>query len=287
MVQCNSVSGSMLDAFAVPKWVTGIVLAAATAAVVIGGIKSIGRVTGILVPAMICIYVGLALFILVLHVADIPDALALIFREAFSGKAGAGGFLGAAMMMALREGVRRGLFSNESGLGSSPIAAAAARTSCPSTQALVSMTQTFIDTICVCTLTGLVIIVTGAVDSGEVGVNMTQAGFADGLGSDLGRMAVAVCLALFAFSTVIGWSYYGERSLVFLVGEWALKPYRLVWVIAAFFGASIDKVESVWHLADIFNGLMAFPNLVALLLLTPVIMAETRKYFHGLKCNDV
>jgi AGCS family alanine or glycine:cation symporter len=281
LVQSNQLAHSVQDAFGVERWATGVVLMALTALVILGGIKSIGRVTGFLVPVMIVFYVGTALVILAMNIERIPDALALVFRHAFTPTAGVGGFLGATLMITLREGVARGLFSNESGLGSSPIAAAAARTKDPTTQALVSMTQTFIDTICVCTLTGLVIVVTGVWDCGLKDAPLTQEAFATGIGSDLGRVIVSVGLVLFAFSTVIGWSYYGERSVLYLAGERAIRPYRYVWVVVVGLAAVIDKVDSVWHFADIANSFMAFPNLLGLLLLTPVIVSETRTYFEA------
>jgi len=285
LVQSNQVAQSVHDAFAVPKWCTGLVLMAFTALVILGGIKSIGRVTGVLVPVMIVFYMGTAFVILILKVDQIPDAFGLIFRHAFTPTAGLGGFTGAVLMQTLREGVARGLFSNESGLGSSPIAAAAARTKDPATQALVSMTQTFIDTLCVCTLTGLVIIVTGAWDSGLKDAPLTQEAFATGIGSDLGRIIVSVGLVLFAFSTVIGWSYYGERSVLYLAGERAIKPYRYTWVLVVGLAAIIEKVDSVWAFADVANGFMAFPNLLCLLLLTPVIVRETRSHFDRQKAG--
>jgi AGCS family alanine or glycine:cation symporter len=281
LVQSNQLAHSVQDAFGVERWATGVVLMALTALVILGGIKSIGRVTGFLVPVMIVFYVGTALVILAMNIERIPDALALVFRHAFTPTAGVGGFLGATLMITLREGVARGLFSNESGLGSSPIAAAAARTKDPTTQALVSMTQTFIDTICVCTLTGLVIVVTGVWDCGLKDAPLTQEAFATGIGSDVGRVIVSVGLVLFAFSTVIGWSYYGERSVLYLAGERAIRPYRYVWVVVVGLAAVIDKVDSVWHFADIANSFMAFPNLLGLLLLTPVIVSETRTYFEA------
>ncbi|MBN2490057.1 MAG: sodium:alanine symporter family protein [Planctomycetes bacterium] len=281
LVQSNQIAQSVEDAFGVPRWATAVTLMALTAMVILGGIKSIGRVTAFLVPIMIVFYTVTALVILALYVDRIPEAFALIFREAFTATAGVGGFLGATLMVTVREGVARGLFSNESGLGSSPIAAAAARTKDPTTQALVSMTQTFIDTICVCTLTGLVIVVTGVWGSGLRDAPLTQEAFATGIGSELGRSVVSIGLVLFAYSTVIGWSYYGERSVLYLAGERAIRPYRYAWVGVAGFAAVIYKVDSVWHFADIANSFMAFPNLLGLLLLTPVIVRETRTYFEA------
>jgi len=278
MVQSNSVAAAVQSTFHVPVGITGVVLAIATAAVVIGGIQSIGRVTGVLVPVMIIFYVLGALVILVLHIEAIPAAIALIFAKAFSPTAATGGFAGAGVMMAIRMGVARGVFSNESGLGSAPIAAAAAKTKHPVTQALVSMTQTFIDTIVICTMTGLVIIMSGVWTSGKNGAELTSAAFAQGLPGSWGSLIVAIGLILFAYSTIIGWCYYGEKSIEYLWGEKVVKPYRVVWVIFVALGAVL-KLELVWNISDVFNGLMAFPNLVALLALSPVIARETREYF--------
>ncbi len=278
MVQSNSVADALESSFGVPFWVTGIVLSVATAAVILGGIKSIGRVTGILVPVMIVFYMGGALFILLLHLDQLPGAFALIFKGAFTPTAATGGFLGATVMHTIRMGVARGVFSNESGLGSSPIAAAAAQTRHPVSQALVSMTQTFIDTIVVCTLTGLVLIVTREWHSGKTGAELTAVAFQNGMGSQMGQYIVAIGLTLFAYSTILGWSYYGEKSIEFLLSERAVKPYRVVFALFVGIGA-VAELNTVWTMADIFNGLMAFPNLVGLLALTPIIVKETHDYF--------
>jgi alanine or glycine:cation symporter, AGCS family len=278
MVQSNSVAAAVETTFHIPGPVTGIVLALATGAVIIGGIKSIGRVTGFLVPIMIVFYMISALVILLLNIGLVPSALALIVEKAFSPTAAAGGFAGSGVMMAIRMGVARGVFSNESGLGSAPIAAAAAKTKHPVTQGLVSMTQTFIDTIIVCTMTGLVIIISGAWTSGKNGAELTTVAFSSGLPGEFGGLIVAVGLILFAYSTIIGWSYYGEKSIEYLWGERVIKPYRLAWVVFVAIGAFL-KLDLVWALSDVFNGLMAFPNLVALLALSPIIVRETREYF--------
>lgn len=278
MVQSNSVADVLQSAAGVPPWGTGAVLMIGTGLVILGGIRSIGRVTGVLVPVMIVFYVGTALLILILKADQIPGAFALIFRQALTPTAGIGGFAGSTIMLTIRHGVSKGIFSNESGLGSSPIAAAAARTKNPATQALVSMTQTFIDTLVVCTLTGLVLIVTGAWRSGYTGAELTSTAFSEGVSSGMGKLVVAAGLALFAFSTVIGWSYYGEKSIEFLIGERAIMPYRIVWTMVVGIGAVI-KLDLVWAFADVCNGLMAFPNLIALIALTPVVVRETRTYF--------
>jgi AGCS family alanine or glycine:cation symporter len=278
MVQSNSVAAAVQASFNIPAGVTGIVLAIATAAVIIGGIKSIGRVTGVLVPIMIIFYVLGAMAILLMHVSEIPAALGLIVTQAFNPTAATGGFAGAGVMMAIRMGVARGVFSNESGLGSAPIAAAAAKTKHPVTQALVSMTQTFIDTIVVCTMTGLVIIISGAWTSGKNGAELTSVAFDTAMPGNWGGLIVTLSLILFAYSTIIGWCYYGEKSMEYLWGEKVIKPYRFVWVLFVALGAVL-KLDLVWNLSDAFNGLMAFPNLVALLMLSPVIAKETREYF--------
>jgi AGCS family alanine or glycine:cation symporter len=279
MVQSNSVADALESSFGLPFWFTGLFLMIATAVVIIGGIKSIGRVTGVLVPIMIILYMAAAIIILLLHLPELPNAFIMIFKQAFTPTAGMGGFLGASVMLTIRMGVARGVFSNESGLGSSPIAAAAAQTKHSVAQALVSMTQTFIDTIVVCTLTGLVLIVSGEWSSGLTGAELTSVSFTSGIGSTAGEFIVSLGLALFAYSTILGWSYYGEKSIEFLLGIKAVKPYRYVFTIFVGIGA-VAELELVWSIADVFNAFMAFPNLIALLALTPIIVQETRNYFN-------
>jgi AGCS family alanine or glycine:cation symporter len=276
MVQSNSVADALEATFNIPFYVTGIILMIGTAMVVIGGIKSIGRVTGILVPIMIVFYMAGAFVILLMNISAIPAALALIVKQAFNPTAASGGFMGAGVMMAIRMGVARGVFSNESGLGSAPIAAAAAQTKHPVTQALVSMTQTFIDTIIVCTMTGLVLIITGAWNSGANGAELTVSAFQKGITG--GNYIVTIGLVLFAYSTILGWCYYGEKSIEYLFGEKAVKPYRYAFIVFVGIGA-VAKLNIVWALSDTFNGLMAIPNLIGLLMLSPVIIKETRDYF--------
>ena len=280
MVQSNSVADALESSFSLPFWTTGIILTIATAIVIIGGIKSIGRVTGILVPVMIIFYTGAALFILAINASVIPEAFEMIITQAFTPTAGVGGFLGASVMLTIRMGVARGVFSNESGLGSSPIAAAAAITKHPVSQALVSMTQTFIDTIVVCTLTGLVLIISGVWNSGLTGAELTTVAFTTGIGSRAGEYIVSIGLALFAYSTILGWSYYGEKSIEYLIGVRAVKPYRYLFTFFVFIGA-VAELETVWSIADLFNALMAFPNLVGLLALTPVIVKVTKGYLQS------
>ncbi|MCP4204482.1 MAG: alanine:cation symporter family protein [bacterium] len=278
MVQAHSVADSLHDSFGISVKVTGLVIVIGAGAVILGGIKSIGRFTGVFVPFMIVAYIAGAGLVLIRNIAEIPEALALIFKSAFSGTAATGGFAGAAMAQAIRFGVARGIFSNESGLGSAGIAAAAAQTKHPVRQALVSMTQTFIDTIVVCSMTGLAILVTGAWSSGMNGAPLTQLAFRTGLGGDWGGWIVTVCLAMFAFSTILGWSYYGEKSIEYLFGSRAIWPYRLVFVVAVYFGA-VRSLDFVWTVSDMMNGLMALPNLVGLLLLSGVLARDTLAYF--------
>jgi AGCS family alanine or glycine:cation symporter len=279
MVQSNSMADALNANFNVPFWATGLVTMFFVALVVIGGIKSIGRVTGFIVPFMVLFYVISCLIVLAVNFADIPAAFGIIFHHAFNPTAATGGFAGAAVMMTIRMGVARGVFSNESGLGSAPIAAAAAKTKHPVTQALVSMTQTFIDTIIVCTMTGLVIVLKGAWTTGKNGADLTTYSFQLSAVPG-GEYIVTIGLVLFAFSTILGWCYYGEKSIEYLFGEKAIMPYRAVFVLFVGVGAVL-KLNLVWTIADVFNGLMAFPNLVALIALTPVIVKTTKDYFNN------
>ncbi len=284
MVQSNSIAEAMHGAFEVRHWVTGIVIAVATGLVLLGGIKSIGRVTSVLVPVMIVFYIGAACWVIGANIDKLAWAFGLIFRSAFTGTAAVGGFAGAAVRKVITMGVTRGVFSNESGLGSSAIAAAAAQTKHPVRQAMVSMTQTFIDTIVVCSLTGLSIIMTDswkAVDEfGKqvTGAKLTALSFDSALPGELGGMIVAVGLILFGYSTVLGWSYYGEKSLEFLLGERSVVSYRILFTLMVAVGA-VTKLDTVWLISDVMNGLMALPNLVGLLLLSGVVVGVTRTYF--------
>jgi len=277
MVQANAVADAVQSAFGVPEWITGLVVTLALGAVILGGIKSIGRSSGVLVPTMICFYLIACAAVWLANATAIPGAFALVLSDAWTGTSAAGGFLGAGMAQAIRFGVARGIFSNESGLGSAGIAAAAAKTGEPVRQALVSMTQTFIDTLVVCTFTGIAIIASGAWLSGENGAALTHLAFEGGLPFGLGPIVVAVALTLFAFSTMLGWCYYGERSIEYLLGARAIVPYRILFVAAAFYG-SIRTLDFVWLFSDVMNGLMAVPNLIGLLLLSGVAAEETRKY---------
>ena len=279
MVQSNSVADEINSTFNVPTWITGIVIATLAALVIIGGVKRIAHVAAKLVPFMAIAYLVAAICIVILNIDKLPDAILLIVKSAFSGSAASGGFLGASIWMAIRWGFARGIFSNEAGLGSAPIAHAAAQTNDPVKQGMVAMLGTFIDTIIICSLTALVIIMTGTWDSGLKGVSMSSQAFATGL-YGYGGYVVSFGIVLFAFTTILGWSYYGERSAEYLFGTKIIKPYRLLWVVAIFIGA-IMKLELVWTFADVLNGLMALPNLVALLLLSPVVFSKTRQYFNG------
>ncbi|CAG36015.1 alanine/glycine:cation symporter family protein [Desulfotalea psychrophila] len=276
MVQSNSVADAMESTFGIEPMITGLVLMAFTAAVILGGIKSIGRVTSIIVPAMIAFYTLGALYIIFSHISMVPAAFVTIVKLAFNPTAATGGFAGATIMLAIRMGVARGVFSNESGLGSAPIAAAAAKTKSPATQALISMTQTFIDTIIVCTMTGLVIVISGLWKTGLTGAELTAKSFEATMPG--GAYVVTIGIIFFAYSTMLGWCYYGEKSIEYLFGTKVILPYRLVFVCFVGLGA-VAKLSFVWNLSDTLNGLMAIPNLIGLLLLTPVIVSETKKYF--------
>jgi AGCS family alanine or glycine:cation symporter len=277
MTQANATAGILQTVFGAQPWVTGLVLMVLTALVILGGIKSIGRFTSFLVPFMILGYVISSLAVLALNAAEIPHAFALIFRHAFTPFAAAGGVAGATVAAAMRFGIARGVFSNESGLGSAPIAAAAARTHDPVKQALVSMTQTFIDTLVVCTMTALVILTATSWTEGVSAGELTSASFAETLGV-AGRIIVAVATALFAYSTLIGWNYYGEKAIEYLLGPRSIRIYRIVFIAMVMVGAMV-KLETVWNFSDLMNGMMAIPNLIGLLLLSKVIKDETDRYF--------
>ncbi len=276
-VQANSVADAIESSFAIPDWLTGFVLAGLVAVVLIGGVRRIAEVAGRLVPFMAVAYILCGLAILLVHAGEIPGAISLIVEAAFTPTAQVGGFAGATVWAAIRFGVARGVFSNEAGLGSAPIAHAAARTNNPVRQGTIAMLGTFLDTIVVCSITGLVIVVTGAWTSGESGASLSSMAFSYGL-PDLGSYVVSIGLALFAFTTLLGWSYYGERCAEFLFGVRAIQPFRILWVCAVPIGATVS-LDFVWLLADTLNALMAIPNLIALLALSPVVVALTRDHF--------
>ena len=264
--------------FALPHWLTGVILAVLVGLVLVGGIRRIGQVASALVPLMAVSYVVIGLVALAVNATELPAAFAMVFTDAFTGTAAEGGFAGAAVWAAIRFGVARGVFSNEAGLGSAPIAHAAAQTRNPINQGMVAMLGTFIDTIIVCTITGMVIITSGAWTSGESGAALTSNAFA--LGIPGGNYVVAVSLAIFAFTTILGWSFYGERSVEFLFGVKAIVPYRVLWILAIPIGATLN-LGFVWLLADTLNAMMALPNLVALVLLSPVVFRLTREHFEN------
>ncbi len=275
MVQANSISIMVKETFDIAPWITGILMTVLTAIVIIGGIKSIAKVCEMLVPFMAIFYVLGCLIILVINYATIPSSISLIFTSAFSGHAVVGGFLGATFKEALRYGVSRGLFSNESGLGSAPIVAAAAQTKNPIRQALVSSTGTFWDTVVVCAMTGLVLVNSGDWTRGFTGASLTKQAFTDI--PIVGPIVLTIGLLTFVFSTILGWSYYGEKAAEYLFGSKIIIPYRWLWVIMVMVG-SVLTLPIVWSFADIANGLMAIPNLISLIALSGVLVAETRKY---------
>ena len=277
-VQSNSVSQVLNDAFSVPPVATGLVLMVMVGAVVLGGIKRIASVASLLVPAMALGYILLSVIVIALNIEQVPAALVTIVDSALNGSAAAGGFAGATVWAALRFGVARGIFSNEAGLGSAPIAHAAARTNQPVQQGMIAMLGTFIDTLIVCTMTGLVIVIMDVLPSGVSGASLTSMAFANAFPG--GEYIVTLGLCLFAFTTMIGWSFYGERCVVFLVGARGILPFRVLWVLAIPVGTLV-QLDLIWLIADTLNAFMAIPNLVALLLLAPLVFKLTREYFEN------
>ena len=276
-VQSNSVSQVLEAAFSVPPIATGLVLMLLVGAVVLGGIKRIASVASWLVPIMALSYVLMSLLVIIANLGAVPGAIATIVEAAFTGTAAAGGFAGASVWAALRFGVARGVFSNEAGLGSAPIAHAAARTNEPVQQGMIAMLGTFIDTLVVCTMTGLVIVIMDVWPSGVSGANLTSMAFAQAIPG--GEYVVTLGLCLFAFTTMIGWSFYGERCVVFLFGTRAILPFRLAWVLAIPLGTLVE-LNLIWLIADTLNAFMAIPNLIALILLGPLVFRITREYFN-------
>ena len=299
-IQSNSVADVLQNSFGINPLITGVVLAVAAGAVILGGINRIAEVATKLVPGMAIVYIIFGIFIVIMNAPAVPAALALIFKSAFGFDAAVGGFTGAAFMMAIQFGVARGIFSNEAGQGSSPIAHAAAQNNDPVNQGVVAMLGTFIDTIIVCSITGLVIITTGVyqlIDPSTgvafTGAPLTAEAFSNGLPGQWGDYFVSVALAIFAFTTILGWSYYGERCAEFLFGEWIILPFKIFWIVIVFAGcwvltlegqgAEAGGVEGVvnlfWLVADTLTGMMAAPNLIALLLLSPVVFKLSKEYF--------
>ncbi|WP_052111344.1 alanine/glycine:cation symporter family protein [Pontibacillus yanchengensis] len=277
MVQANAVTSSLQASFNIPKIATAIILVSLISLVIIGGIKSIGRVTSFFVPIMAVFYIIAGLIIIFLNIDSIGSAFGMIFTDAFTGNAVAGGAIGTV----IRWGVARGVFSNEAGLGSAPIAAAAAKTDYPGRQALVSMTQVFLDTLLVCTITGLTIVMGGKYTTDIVDSDLTAESFGVFLGN-AGSMIVTIGLVFFAFSTIIGWSYYGEKCFGYLTNQRFITFYRILFVGFVFIGG-ISKLALAWAFADVMNGLMAFPNLIGLLGLSGVVVAETKRFMKVMK----
>ncbi|MFH6648654.1 sodium:alanine symporter family protein [Streptococcus suis] len=276
--QVNSIASSMSSSFGLAPQLVSIVTAISIAFFIFGGIEKISDVSTKIVPFMAILYILASLIVLVVHWNELLPTLGLVLKSAFSPAAAVGGFVGATVKEAIQRGIARGVFSNESGLGSAPIAAAAAKSDNAVEQGLISMTGTFIDTIIICTLTGLTILVTGQWSvEGLEGAPLTQAAFATVFGN-AGSIALTISLVLFAFTTILGWSYYGERCIEFLFGTKSILPYRLLFVAMVALGGFL-KLDLIWTIADIVNGLMALPNLIALLALSPVIIKETRQYF--------
>ncbi|WP_159334699.1 alanine/glycine:cation symporter family protein [Streptococcus equi] len=275
--QVNAITSSLHHSLGVSSPLISVLLAAVVAMIIFGGIQAIAKVAETVVPFMAIFYIGASLTVIAVHYTKLLPMLVLIFKSAITPTAAIGGFAGSLVKDAIQKGIARGVFSNESGLGSAPIAAAAAKTKEPVEQGLISMTGTFIDTIIICTLTGLAILVTGQWTSALEGAPLTQSAFASIFGH-MGTYALTLSLVLFAFTTILGWSYYGERCFIFLFGTTHLSYFRLIFVVMVGLGGFL-KLELIWILADIVNGLMALPNLIALLALSPVVIFETRAYF--------
>lgn len=283
--QVNAITHAMQDTFNIPVLVTAIIVTLLVGLIILGGVKRIATASSVIVPFMAILYVTTSLVIILLNIEKVPDAILLIIDSAFNPQAALGGAVGLTVMKAIQSGVARGIFSNESGLGSAPIAAAAAQTREPVRQGLISMTGTFLDTIIVCTMTGIVLVLTGAWNNPELaGATVTNYAFSQGLGVSIGATIVTVGLLFFAFTTILGWCYYGERCFVYLVGIRAIKIYRLTYIILVGLGAFLH-LNLIWIIADIVNGLMAFPNLIALIGLRKVVIEETKDYFQRLKIN--
>ena len=283
--QVNAITHAMQDTFNIPVLVTAIIVTLLVGLIILGGVKRIATASSVIVPFMAILYVTTSLVIILLNIEKVPDAISLIICSAFDPQAALGGAVGFTVMKAIQSGVARGIFSNESGLGSAPIAAAAAQTREPVRQGLISMTGTFLDTIIVCTMTGIVLVLTGAWNNPELaGATVTNYAFAQGLGTSIGATIVTVGLLFFAFTTILGWCYYGERCFVYLIGIRGVKLYRLAYIVLVGLGSFLH-LNLIWIIADIVNGLMAFPNLIALIGLRKVVIDETKDYFQRLKIN--
>jgi AGCS family alanine or glycine:cation symporter len=278
MVQANSVAQSLNTSFGISPQIVGIVLVVIAGIVILGGIKRIAAFAEVLVPFMAIAYLAGGLALIILNAGRLPEVFGLVFDGAFSGTAAAGGFAGASIMMAMRYGVARGLFSNEAGLGSAPMVHAAAETDHPVRQGLYGIFEVFVDTILICTTTGLVVLLSGAWQSGTTGAALSVQAFTTGLPGTWGGLVVTTGLVLFAFSTLIGWSYYGETGIVYLLGTKAAVPYRLLWLVFIYLGA-IGSLHLVWDIADTLNGLMAIPNLISVLISIPIIRRLHKEFF--------
>ena len=278
MTQANTVATGLRVSYGIPDWVSGLVLATLTALVVLGGIRRIAEVAAVLVPAMCGLYILCALYVLVSHLSELPAAAELVLRSAFTGQAALGGFAGSTLRSAIQTGTARGLFSNEAGLGSAPIAHAAAITDHPVRQATYGIFGVFIDTLVVCILTAGAVLSTGVWTSGSTGVELTSQAFMQGLPGDWGGHMVTLVVALFGFSTTIGWAFYGETGFAYLFGVGSTRVYRLAWVAAVFVGA-VGGLEAVWAISDTMNALMAIPNLVAVLGSTVLVQQRMREFF--------
>ena len=278
MVQANSVADALRASFGVPPWISGLCLAGLTALVVLGGIRRIAEVTQFLVPFMCLIYLGAAVFILIRFAGEVPEVIGMILRDAFTPQAAVGGFAGSTVKAAIVNGFKRGLFSNEAGLGSAPMVHATAVTDHPVRQAAYGIFEVFVDSLVVCALTGFTVLVTGAWTSGENGAAMSARAFAIGLPGEWGHLTVTICVIAFAFSTLIGWAYYGETAVVYLLGSRAALPYRLFWTAAVYVGA-IGSLHLVWDIADTLNGMMAIPNLIGVLGSIGLLLRLIQEFF--------
>ncbi len=281
-VQGNSIAHALETTFAIPTWATGLVLMVLVGGILLGGIQRIAQVAGKLVPFMGIVYVAAGLVIILMNLGDVPAAIGTILHYAFNPIAATGGFAGAGVMAAIRFGAARGVFSNEAGLGSAPIAHAAAKTDDPVQQGTIAMLGTFLDTLVICTITALIVVMSGVWTSGVTGAALTADAFAHYLSG--GEYIVTLGLALFAFTTILGWSFYGERAAQFLFGEGAVKVFRVAWVLVVPLGA-VASLDFVWLLADTMNALMALPNLTALLLLSPVVFRLTKEAMNKKKAE--
>lgn len=286
MVQSNTVANQLQNTLDVEPLLTGIIIAFIAGLVIIGGVKRISAFASTLVPFMSLLYIVSALIIVLMNLNQVPAAFGIIVDSAFNGTAATGGFAGATVLMAIRFGIARGVFSNEAGLGSAPIAHAAAKTNSPVKQGTIAMLGTFFDTIIICSLTALVIVISGAWQSGDNGAVLTSNAFVFGL-SSIGESIITISLILFAFTTIIGWSYYGERCSAYIFGTKAIMPYRILWILSIILGAyalnlggtTAESVNLIWLIADVMNGFMAIPNLIALVLLSPMIFKLSKEYF--------